>query len=67
MSVVLFSCMTILHLLGAVTLDLFPKLPIAEIAWVGFAPGCYHFHVCGYTAINCPRGRKILSPVRCNR
>jgi len=36
--------------IGAVRLDLFPIAPLGEIAWVGFALGLEHFHVC-YTAV----------------
>ena len=47
---------------GAVTL-VFPKAPHVEIVWVGVGLGFAHFHVCGHTPINCPRGRKTLNPV----
>ena len=45
--------------LGAVTLDLSPKAPHGEIAWVGVALGFDHFHVCCHIAINCPREKKL--------
>ena len=48
---------------GGVTLVVFPKAPHGEIAWVGFALHFDHCHVCGHTAINCPRGRKNLDLV----
>ena len=47
---------------GAVTLDVFSKASNGEIAWVGFTLGFDHFHVCSYTAINSPRGKKKLEP-----
>ena len=33
-----------------------------ENDWVGFTPGFDRFHVCSYTAINSPRGKKKLEP-----
>ena len=48
---------------GAVTLDVFSKASNGEIAWVGFTLGFDQFHVCSYTAINSPRGRKNLNLV----
>ena len=47
---------------GAVTLDVFSKASNGEIAWVGFTLGFDQFHVCSYTAINSPRGKKKLEP-----
>ena len=48
---------------GAVTLDVFSKASNAKNAWVGFTLGFDRFHVCSYTAINSPRGRKNLNLV----
>ena len=47
---------------GAVTLDVFSKASNGKIAWVGFTLGFDQFHVCSYTAINSPRGKKKLEP-----
>ena len=47
---------------GAVTLDVFSKASNAKNAWVGFTLGFDRFHVCSYTAINSPRGKKKLEP-----
>ena len=52
-----------LLILGAVTLDLFPKAPLGKITWVGFSLGFDRFHACGYTLINCPRGTVNLYPI----
>ena len=49
---------------GAVTLDVFSrKASNDKIARVGFTLGFDRFHVCSYTAINSPRGRKNLNLV----
>lgn len=46
---------------GAVTLDVFPcNASNDKIARVGFTLGFDRFHVCSYTAINSPRGKKTL-------
>ena len=47
---------------GAVTLDVFSKASNGEITWAGFTLGFDCFHVCSYTAINSPRGKKKLEP-----
>ena len=47
---------------GAVTLDILSKASNGEIVWVGFTLGFDRFHVCSYTAINSPRGKKKLEP-----
>ena len=49
--------------LGAFVLDLFPKAPLGEMVGFGFALGFDFFHVCGYTVINCPQGRKNVNPI----
>ena len=36
----------------------YPKLPLGERLESGFALGLIHFHVCGYSVINCLRGWK---------
>ena len=48
------------RLIGVVPLNLFLKVLLWEIAWIGLALGFDHFHVCGYTAINCPRRKKTV-------
>ena len=48
---------------GVVTLDVFSrKASNYKIARVGFTLGFDRFHVCSYTAINSPRGKKKLEP-----
>ena len=47
---------------GAVKLDVFSKASNGEIVWVGFTPGFDRFHVCSYTVINSPSGKKKLEP-----
>ena len=47
----------------AITLDVFPRMASSgEIARKGFTLGFDRFNVCGYTAINSPRGEKKLEP-----
>ena len=36
---------------------------LGKQAWVELPVGLDHFHVCGYAAIICPRGRKNLKPI----
>lgn len=48
-------------ILGAVKLDVFPKAPHGEIAWLKLL--WVRFHVFCRTAINCRRGRKKLKLV----
>ena len=45
---------------GEITLGLFPKASPVEIAWIEFALGFDHLHVCGYTLVKLPKGKRKL-------
>lgn len=45
---------------GDITLELFPKASLGEIGWTGFALGFDHLHVCGYTLVKLPEGKRKL-------
>ena len=45
---------------SGVTPNLFPKGPFGVRTWTGLALGSDHFHICGFTPINCPSERKNL-------
>ena len=47
-------------IVSKITLELFPKASLGEIAWNEFALGFDHLHVCGYTLVNLPKGKRKL-------
>ena len=48
---------------SGVTPNLFPKGPFGIRTRIGLALGSDHFHICGFSPINCPSERKNLRTV----